>query len=589
MKIEINGEEIEHVYSFSIDQAFNKHHTFDCWVYADIKEKGVIYTIDGSKEWIGTMFSIDMGPGKMKFKGLVCDVTLSFNENKREMIVVRGYSPSILLETYEGHYESYSKLTLGQLLDKVKGKVTSAHLKWNINSFANKIDYITQYKESHFVFLNRLSAMFGQFFYYDGEQLHFGKPTNIKEVEMINKIDIAELELSIKALPTKFSQYHYDYLKVDTIRADAPDISLPNQLAQFAYKKSKSLFSASSNSHTETDVEDLDRLKFLQLDKRKAIASKLVCIKGKSNKSSLSIGCYAKIFKKKEKSGTEVGKFLITKIKHEYGPTGNYSNSFSGVLADTQILDVENITYPIAGQQIGIVTDSDDPERLGRVKVRLLWQNENASTNLIRVLTPYAGANERGILFIPLPGDEVIVGFHHGDPDSPFVAGSVYNRSRTPEILPEVQSITTATESKLYFFDDGKDSIVGLIDKNGNNVEINTTKNSIILYSNSTIELQSSKIEIIGDVIDIRADDLLQINAGTVSMIVESDFETSVGLSYELDAGQITEISRGDFTCRADVNVEHLAVENVTYKSDRGDITIASSKEIKFKGKRVTG
>jgi len=44
------------------------------------------------------------------------------------------------------------------------------------------VDYVMQYQESDFDFLNRLSAEYYEWFFYDGENLHFGKPTVRLEV-----------------------------------------------------------------------------------------------------------------------------------------------------------------------------------------------------------------------------------------------------------------------------------------------------------------------------------------------------------------------------------------------------------------------
>src|SRR5262249_36095025 len=44
---------------------------------------------------------------------------------------------------------------------------------------------------------------------------------------------------------------------------------------------------------------------------------------------------------------------------------------------------------------------------------------------------PMAG-KRRGLSFWPRIGQEVIVGFHEGDPDRPFILGSLYNAEQMP-------------------------------------------------------------------------------------------------------------------------------------------------------------
>jgi uncharacterized protein involved in type VI secretion and phage assembly len=43
-----------------------------------------------------------------------------------------------------------------------------------------------------------------------------------------------------------------------------------------------------------------------------------------------------------------------------------------------------------------------------------------------------AAGDERGVLMMPQPGDEVLIGFEHGDPRKPYVLGSVWNAKDAP-------------------------------------------------------------------------------------------------------------------------------------------------------------
>ncbi len=79
-----------------------------------------------------------------------------------------------------------------------------------------------------------------------------------------------------------------------------------------------------------------------------------------------------------------------------------------------------------------------DPDRLGRVQVRLLnWDGVAGQDGPIwaRVAVPFAGA-DRGAFMLPDVGDEVLVSFIHGDSRLPVVVGGLWNGSaRPPETL----------------------------------------------------------------------------------------------------------------------------------------------------------
>ena len=80
----------------------------------------------------------------------------------------------------------------------------------------------------------------------------------------------------------------------------------------------------------------------------------------------------------------------------------------------------------ITGVVIGIVTNNQDPEGLGRVKVKFPWRGESDESYWARIATLMAG-KERGTFFLPEVGDEVLVAFDHGDIDHPYVIGALWN------------------------------------------------------------------------------------------------------------------------------------------------------------------
>ncbi len=80
-------------------------------------------------------------------------------------------------------------------------------------------------------------------------------------------------------------------------------------------------------------------------------------------------------------------------------------------------------------------------DEFGRVRVLFHWDAggdpEGKRTTWLRVVQPWAGANW-GSQFIPRIGMEVLVGFLSGDVDQPIVVGAVYNGTHpTPFELPE--------------------------------------------------------------------------------------------------------------------------------------------------------
>ncbi|MFL6293947.1 MAG: phage baseplate assembly protein V [Thermoanaerobaculia bacterium] len=88
-------------------------------------------------------------------------------------------------------------------------------------------------------------------------------------------------------------------------------------------------------------------------------------------------------------------------------------------------------TGRVYGVVSGVVTNNQDPEGMGRVKVSFPWLSEAHESNWARVVTPMAG-NERGWYTLPEVGDEVLLAFEHGQVERPCVLGALWNGKDKP-------------------------------------------------------------------------------------------------------------------------------------------------------------
>jgi phage protein D len=80
---------------------------------------------------------------------------------------------------------------------------------------------------------------------------------------------------------------------------------------------------------------------------------------------------------------------------------------------------------------VGIVTNNNDPDKLGRVRVKYPALGDDTEGWWARVTGPNAG-NARGLLMMPQVGDEVVIGFEHDDVHRPYVLGSLWNGQAKP-------------------------------------------------------------------------------------------------------------------------------------------------------------
>jgi phage protein D/phage baseplate assembly protein gpV len=123
------------------------------------------------------------------------------------------------------------------------------------------------------------------------------------------------------------------------------------------------------------------------------------------------------------------GTYLVTSATHIYNNTGHKTTfrvrgTRTGMLAEQLLHKRPLDRWP--GVVVAIVTNTDDPQNWGRVKVKFPWMTDDAESDWARVVGIGAGP-EAGLFVMPDVDDEVVVAFAHGDFSQPFVLGGVWN------------------------------------------------------------------------------------------------------------------------------------------------------------------
>lgn len=214
---------------------------------------------------------------------------------------------------------------------------------------------------------------------------------------------------------------------------------------------------------------------------------------------------------------------------------------------------------PYYGVYVGLVTDVQDPQGQGRVRVRLPWTTDgegDAFEIWARVATLMAGS-DRGTWFIPEPNDEVILSFEGGCPWSPIVVGAVWNGvDPPPETMDgqnNIRSITSRSGIRVTF-DDSEGAVqftletpggqkvvcadtpasLELSDSNGNQITLDAS--GITLNSSATVTINATLLKVSAS--------LATVDAGMskFSGVVQSDTNitnTTVSATYTPGAGNI--------------------------------------------------
>ena len=185
-------------------------------------------------------------------------------------------------------------------------------------------------------------------------------------------------------------------------------------------------------------------------------------------------------------------------------------------------------TGRVYGVAVGIVTNNQDPDKLGRVKVQLPWLVEQDESDWAPVATLMAG-KERGSFFLPEVDDEVLVGFAHGDPRYPFVLGALWNGKDAPPETNEdgknaKRVIVSRSGLRILLDDSDGAEKVEVADKEGAlTIVVDVAAKKISLTSNGEIELAA-------------ADGAVSINAKELKLESSADTTIKAGGSMTVEA-----------------------------------------------------
>ena len=97
-----------------------------------------------------------------------------------------------------------------------------------------------------------------------------------------------------------------------------------------------------------------------------------------------------------------------------------------------------SLRYLHVGIMFGIVEDVDDPEQLGRVRIRIKQLHSENRDEIPTDRLPWAplvsmgGFTGHGMYWTPVVGSQVAVAFFHGSPEYPVCLGTVYTRGQAP-------------------------------------------------------------------------------------------------------------------------------------------------------------
>ena len=310
-----------------------------------------------------------------------------------------------------------------------------SHLEVKCNpKYKALLPYAMQYGESKFEFLNRLSYTYGELFFYDGRTLFFGTPDDPRSEDLYVDQDLTSLRTYSSAVPRKYIGYGYLPMEDQFVRT--PECFKPNDkhwLIDTITKRSDYLFPDKGVVEAGTPAYHDSHIYDMADNRRSDAAGRMMNIEGETRTCRIKLGGLVNVFFPLKMDVPWLGQYRIIQIIHRVDKNGNYSNHFVAIPSQYEYVLERFMHKLVAYPEVATVSDNNDPKGQGRVKVQFYWQKPlSLSTNWLRVQTPDAGSSDkvssnRGWVTIPEVGDQVMVGFEHGDPHRPFVMGSLFH------------------------------------------------------------------------------------------------------------------------------------------------------------------
>jgi phage protein D len=465
------------------------------WIDADVLSPGkaVIVSARGaSKE-------------ELIFDGEIVELEADFHPST-QVLTVRAFDRLHRLSIGQ-HTRSFQNVTDGDLVKKLAQEVGLRALSGSTSQVHR---YVFQNNQTNLAFLRERADALGYLLYVQGDALHFEPPTATKPpVSLEWGVNLREFHprLTTVGQATEVTVRGWDPATRKEIVGHAkkgggtPQIGEKKsggELAQGAFNVEPQSQGVIRPVRSQAEADSLAQAladqrasRFIEADG--TCAGNPLVVAG----SAVQISAVGDRF-----SGT----YFITSATHVYSAQSGYMTRFSisGLHPSTllSVLQPQHIGSMSVVQQtmsliIGIVTDNQDPDGQGRVKVRYPALTSEHASDWARVVSVGAG-DMRGIQFMPEVNDEVLVGFEMGNIHHPYVLGGLWNgKDQPPGETPSGGKVKTRyIQSRLghaiIFTDDDDGGSVVISDSvSGNVISLDEAHSTLHILSDGDLKIQT--------------------------------------------------------------------------------------------------
>ena len=493
------------------------------------------------------------GTSRVLMKGEITALEPDFGEGTHLTLLVRGYDRSHRLHRGT-HSQAYLQVTDSDLASRI---AQEAGLRAQVDPTTEVYDHVLQHNQTHMEFLSERARRIGYEFFVEDRTLYFreppdnGGPLELEwgqqllsfrpRLTLVEQVD----EIIVRGWDPKDRRVIIGRARRGQAEPEIGQDGSGAELASAAFSSARRVV-VDRSVHSQAEADTLAQAICDELSGA-FIEAEGMCY----GQPELRAGKFIRLTALGQRfSGT----YFVTAATHIYRAGAAYMTAFSihGRRPETLYALVERAPEEANGWKgpvVGLVTNNNDPEGRGRVKVKFPWLSDDVESDWARVLG-VGGGPDRGFYCLPEVNDEVLVVFEHGDVGRPYVIGGLWNGQDQPP-LPIRQALENGKVRQRVFktraghtltFTDGTDEGVVLETAGGHRLTLADEQRKVILETSGgqVLTLDDSRNEV-----QLESRGNMTLKGGANLTIEATGSLTLKGQTFSLNANAMGEVKAG--------------------------------------------
>lgn len=429
------------------------------------------------------------------FKGQVTAVEYRYEASAGREFRVRAYDLLHRLRK-NGSVRAHVQVTL----DDLARELAAPHgLRVQMGSIAPLMQYVIQHRQTDLDLLQELAERSGLYFTVREDALHIfsldgiaGETVTLRLGETLLE---AQIEVNSDTVVGEVAATGWDSARIEAHNGRAASARSGRSVS--ASIGASDVGGSGTRSLVDLDVENAVQVEALaqsELDHR--AAREVVLMGTAQGDTRLRPGASVDVA---DVASSVAGIYVLAAATHRINEQVGYITEVSSAPPPRREHPRSTIATP------GVVTQIDDPEGLGRIRVSLPAY-ENVNTDWINVVTLGAGTG-KGLMIQPDVNDDVLVLLSHEDPAHGVVIGGLYGPHGTPDagiVEGAVRRYTLLTPGNQRVTLDDSGQVIRLENSDGSFVELAPQKVRVHAARDLEIEAPGKAIVIRGNTIDFQ-------------------------------------------------------------------------------------